>query len=168
MLELATAGYSVAPSEALKMFRAHGLEDAGDQRAAMALFQDVSNRPHIRMNASVSCASVGRLEFRRGNVPGAIRWNRKSAVGHAPNLPGVLGWLFSSIQGGLEQELRAAMDVYHGIEETSIDQTRVFLTRKRADRFSGEWAPSSDSTAILRLDLDAGPILEGLFDLFRP
>ncbi|MFT7670466.1 MAG: hypothetical protein ACI8X5_003175 [Planctomycetota bacterium] len=152
MLELAEAGLVVAPTDALRVFRAQGLELIGQFTPARQQLEDVHCRAATHRNRRLAADAIGRLCLGQGDLRAAVDWYSLAGTGPAPLRPGVLTWLFHAIQLGDESSATRAMDVISDDRENYTGMVEMMCRRKVTGRLALEWQPSEGASRVLRIE----------------
>ena len=164
--EVAEAGLSLAPSTALQIYRAYGLEADGDFRGAACVLEKAHQESWKYMNQLESAAVLGRVALADGDPLGALRWYERAATGREPYSHGAIGWVFSSIQAGQADALRCAAGELLNHLGTDMSIFDDYVIRLRADLLSGGWEPTQGAIQLSKMSWSDDHV-QRIFKLFR-
>lgn len=164
---VAEAGSSLAPSEALSIYRARGLEAEGEHSAACELLIDTYRTPANAMNRLVAAGTVAAIVDRDGDLASAVKWYERSAGTSERYWVAAAPWITCCIKAGDSRSLARAKAVFLERECANSLRTQTYLKATRASRFSGSWSPSSLARTFVAENICHETELHAFFSLFE-
>lgn len=169
LVELASAGERLLPLEALRIYKARGLEILGDNERAAAILMDVYEKPIDHRNKFVAAECLGSLASREAEHHGSALWYDKANDLEPRDANSVFFLSFCSIQAGNWHLLHRADSLSKEMEPESSFQVELqeYLTRTRSNLQSRRWQPSCQSESIVSKVRSHADSIEKICDLFR-
>lgn len=164
--EIASAGEMVGVSEALRIYRARGMEEHGGGRVSTRALMRTFSCPIDHRNQTVVAMVLGKYCQEADDHGRAVHWYRESLNEHGSSVPGIVFFAIAAAQAGDLKSFALASALLGERVRPNDSDFLAYISRARAGLLAGSWRLTNESQEIARLVNDHNETTRQVLALF--